>query len=369
MIRLGPVTRLLTLPALKRLMLLLSMIVAIFVAESFGGLLKEALRHDGSSLFVAWLLLLTAPEIVSLALAIGMLVAVFFAVNEARNRGELIILATNGVRWTRVLGFAIGFGLCGALMSVLVSGYVIPKANYVERIAKTQLRVDYILNQILVTAPLSAHQTIRGTTFIATPPTDETQERGYLFVYQPGANGNWQVGLSQDWTVVGPNKDAKHEIVLRNLQAYSGTFAARTPRPVNAFTVAQGGMEFHMSEVTSPPDYSFRDRERLLTRATATPKRLSSTGARALLVPTAALLALVAVLVGGRGIMRFLSLPLAASVLLIYDVLGRTLVADISAVLPPAQMIPLALLAYLGPPLAYVLWRGEAIMIPSRGDA
>ena len=369
MIRLGPVTRLLALPALKRLTLLLSLIVAIFVAETFGGFLDQALRHDGGSLLVAWLLLLEAPEIIDLALAIGMLVAVFFAVTDARNRGELIILATNGVRWTRVLGFALCFGAFGAALSVTVSGFIIPKARYAERIATSTMRSDHILRQITETRPLNARQTIRGTTFIASPPTDDSQERGFLFVYQPRPDGTWQVGQARDWTVEGPNEEDKHEIILKNFNAYSGSFFSTAPRPVNAFDVAEAGMDFHMAEVITPPDLAYRERERLLSPSTATTARLSEVGSRALLILTAALLGLAAVLVSGGGLMRFLSLPLAAVVLLTYDVLGRTMVADASEVLAPVWLIATTTLAYLAPPLIYVLWRGEQVMIPVRGDS
>lgn len=368
MIRLGPVTRLLAVPALKRLGLILSIIVAIFVAESFTGLLERALRHDGGSLIVFWLLLMEAPEIVDLALAIGMLVAVFFAVTDSRNNGELIVLATNGVHWSRILGFALWFGVAGGIASILVAGYVVPKAKYSARIVKSQMRADHILRQINEDRPQNSIQTIQGTTFIATPPVKGKQDRGSLFVYQPAADGSWQIGQSQNWTVEGPNDRDMHAIVLRNLHAYSGAFFASNPRPINAFTVKQAGLDFHMSEVTSPPDRTFRQHERLLTRKTATSKKLSSLGSRALLVPTAALLALTAVLLGKNGLMRFLSLPLAAAVLLIYDVLGRTLVSDIAASVSPVLLILIAIVAYLGPPLAFVLWSRERIMVPWRGN-
>ena len=369
MIRIGPVTRLLALPAIKRLLLLLSLIVAIFVAESFTGLLEQALQHDAGGLLVVWLLLLETPEIVDLALAIGMLVAVFFAVTDARNRGELLVLATNGVRLTRVLGFALCFGAFGAALSISVSGYVIPNARYAERITKSKMRADHILRQITETHARNERQTIQGTTFIATPPTTKDQERGFLFVYQPGPDGTWQVGQARDWTVEGPNDADQHEIVLKNFNAYSGKFFEAPPRPINAFVVNQAGLDFHMSEVTSPPDLIHREHERLLSPATATAKRLSEMGTRALLVPTAALLALAAVLASGGGIMRFLSLPCAAVLLLTYDVLGRTLVADASGALPLFWLITLTVLAYLVPPLIYVLWRGEQIMVPVRGGA
>ncbi|WP_372885690.1 LptF/LptG family permease [Shimia sp.] len=367
MIHPGPVTRLLVLPVVARLGLLLLLVVAIFMAESFTNLLEQALRFDGGGLDVIWLMLLKAPEIVDLALALGVLIAVFFAVQEARNRGELVILATSGVRWTRVLGFAFGVGIAGALISVAVSGYVMPRAQYAERLAGARLQSDYVVRQITRPGPRNARQTILDTTFIASPPTSETQERGRLFVYQPGKEGSWRIGQSRDWTVRRTDEAGGHRVILHDLQAYSGAFSATAPQPVSVFRVSDGGMDFDLSEVTGKPDLALRGAERLLSLSSAEPRRLGAVGARALLVPTAALLALAAILLGGRGLTRFLALPGAVVALLFYDVLGRMWIADAVQSLPAALLIPAAVAAYIAPALGFVAWRGEAIMKPLRG--
>ncbi len=363
----GPVTRLLAVPALARLGLLLLLVVAIFMAESFTNLLEQALRYDGGSVDVVWLMLLKSPEIVDLALALGVLIAVYFAVYAARSRGELIILATTGVRWTRVLGFALAVGIIGAGLSVGVAGYVIPKAKYAERIAGAKLQSEFVIKQITLPGPRNTRQTILDTTFIASPPTAENQQRGQLFVYQPGASDTWRIGQSQDWSVEGPDENDEHQVVLHSLQAYSGSFSSNAPKPVSVFKVTNAAMNFRLSDVTRKPDLKRRTKERLLTASSAEPTRFAAVAARALLVPTAALLALAAILAGSTGLTRFLSLPGAVVLLLFYDVLGRTLIVDAVQTMPLLLLIPLAIVAYLAPALGFVLWRGEAIMKPVRG--
>lgn len=366
MIRFGPVTRLLAVPTLTRLGLLLLLVVAVFMAESFTSLLEQALRNDAGSGAVLWLLLMQAPEIMDLALALGVLIAVYFAVLDSRNRGEMVILATTGIRWTRVVGFVLLLGIIGGAFSFGIAGYVIPKARYGERIATAQLRTAFILQQVTTPGAKAARQTIMGTTFIATPPSSADQERGQLFVFQPDQGGSWRVSQSRDWTVVGPDADNKHAIRLSTLRAYDGSFTAQPPRAISVFSVNHADMSFDLGDVARAPDFVVRNREKLLQLSASDAKRLTHIGARALLVPTAALLALAAVLAAGAGLARFVTLPIATVLLLLYDVAGRTLIGDAALTLPPLTLAALAIAAYLGPPLAYVLWRGEDIMKPAR---
>ncbi|SHJ49776.1 Lipopolysaccharide export LptBFGC system, permease protein LptF [Shimia gijangensis] len=368
MIRFGPVFRILAIPTLARLALLLALVVAVFMAESFTSLLEEALRNDAESSDVLWLLTLEAPEIMDLALALGVLIAVYFAVLDSRNRGELVILSVAGVRWTKVVSFALLFGLVGGVLSICIAGYLVPQARYIERISMTKLKADFILRQITTPEGHSSRLTILDTTFIATSPTSDKQERGQLFVFQPGIADTWRVSQSHDWTVVGPDLNGSHNIRLESLRAYDGSFGADPPRAVSAFGVNSGEMAFRLSDVVHDPDYSIQEDERLLNFSPEEMKHAASVGARALLVPMAALLALVAVLAGGAGFARFLTLPLASIILLFCDVAGRSLIAEASLSLSPWVLSVLAVFAYLGPPLGYVLWRGEAIMKPVKAS-
>ena len=366
MIRLNPVTRLLALPALARFGLLLALVVAVFLAESFTSLLEEALRQDANSGDVFLLLLLQAPEILDLALALGVLIALFFTIQDSRNRGELVILSIAGVRWTKVIHFALLFGVVGGCLSVCVTGYLVPKARYIERISMAQLRADYVLQRITTPASQSSRLTILDTTIIATPASSEDQERGQLFVFQPNITGSWRISKSRDWTVTGPDENGDHRIKLDAVKAYDGSFVQHPPGAISVFSVNNAEMAFRLSDATKAPDFAVQERERILQLSSDPPNRIAKIGARALLVPMAALLALAAVLASGTGLTRFLTLPIAAVLLLFYDILGRTVVADASLTLSPMVLLGLALAVYLAPPLAFVLWRGEAIMKPER---
>lgn len=369
MIRPGPVFRILAMPTVARLALLVGLVVAVFLAESFTTLMEGAIRHGGGSLHVLTLLGYKAPEIVDLALALGMLIALYFALSDARRRGELVILATSGVSWARILWFAIWMGAIGAMLSVLVSGYLVPAARFGERITQAELRKDYILAQVLEAGPRNTLQTIEDITFIATPPASTDQERGKLFAFQAHPSGSWRVGQSHDWTVTGPDGEGSYRLQMNQTTAYEGLPADARPLPISVFRARNAGFDFEMQKIVSEVSKVRQSWERPLVLGDVPLKRLAEVLSRAILVPTAALLAVAAVLAAGRGLMRFASLPLAAVLLLFYDVLGRTLVLDTVGSLPFMGLVALTMLAYLGPPLAYVLMRGEAIMIPVRGDA
>ncbi|MCW8843958.1 MAG: hypothetical protein OQK00_11135, partial [Rhodobacteraceae bacterium] len=66
MMRINPVTRILTLPTLARLGLLLVLVVAVFLAESFTSLMERALRYGGGSSDIFVLLMYQAPGIIDL---------------------------------------------------------------------------------------------------------------------------------------------------------------------------------------------------------------------------------------------------------------------------------------------------------------
>lgn len=366
MIRFNPVTRLLALPTLARFGLLLALVVAVFLAESFTSLLEEALRQDANSGDVLWLLLLQAPEILDLALALGVLIAVFFTVQDSRNKGELVILSIAGVRWIKVVNFALLLGFFGAGISIGVTGYLVPKARYIERISMAQLRANYVLDQITAPGSHSSRLTILDTTIIATPATSADQKRGQLFIFQPNASKSWRISKSRDWTVTGPDQNGDHSIKLDTVRAYDGSFVRRPPGAISVFGVSNAEMAFRLSDVAKAPDFVVQERERMLQLSSDPPKRIATIGARALLVPMAALFALAAVLASGTGLTRFLSLPIAAVLLLFYDIVGRSVVADASLTLSPLVLLILALGVYLGPPLAFVLWQGEAVMKPER---
>jgi lipopolysaccharide export LptBFGC system permease protein LptF len=373
----GPVTRILLVPSLLRLVGLLLLVEAVFLAESFQGLMEAALRYDGSLGDVLYLLSFRSPEILDLALALGMLIAVYFTIAEARNRAELIILATASVSWTRVVGFCLMLGAIGACLSFLIAAYLLPLARFAERIALAELRKDYVIAQVLTPGPRSTVQTFDDITFIATQPHTDAQERGQLFVFQPGEDGGWRAAVSRDWNIQSPDNGSQYDIVLKQLRAYdkAAPIAGRDhARPISAITTRNARFAFDMDDIAPNPERLMRSDERPLIQASTmnsdadpdTRTRIAKAVARALLVPAAALFALVAILAAGGGYGRYLALPIAALMIVTLDVIGRTLMGN-AAALPSVLLYGGGALVYLAPPLAYLLWQGEQLMIPVRG--
>lgn len=362
-----PIVRVLGKPLILRLLLLLLVIEAIFLAESFTTLMEHALRYDGTARDVLHLLSFKTPEILDLALAISLLIATYFATQDARNRGELVILATAGIHWGRVIAFVLLLGTIGGLLSFLNAGLVLPMAKYGERLALAALQKDHVLSRINTGSDQTTLQTIRDTTFIATPPQDAAQSRGQLFVFQPNQNGNWRVAQSKDWQVTDPAPADTHTITLKSLSVLEAPYPNDHVKPLNRFNSAQASFAFQMADALPAPDTSRTAAEQLLDLNANEPAQLTRLVTRALMVPMAGLLALAALLVGGTGPWRHAALPLAALLMMSADVASRALLAEWSATVPTPALLLLALAFYIGPPLAYLLWRGEALMTPQRG--
>ena len=371
---LGPVARVLAAPTLLRLGLILLMVEAVFVAESFTGMMEQALRYGGSAQDVLKLLVYRMPEILDLALALGMLIAVYFAISEARRRGELIILATAGVNWRRLTAFTFSIGALGGAISIVIAGFLVPAARYGERIKVAELRADHVVDQVLRPGPRSTVQTLAGSTFVATEPEGADQQRGQLFIFQPRGPDGWRASLSHDWTINGPNDEGIHDVGLSSFRAYEGDPKLKTEpeRPINVISAGNAKFDFRLDKIVPQPDRTQREDEtpvRLFKLSDDNArKRAGEITARGLLVPMAALLALATALAGGGGIGRYFALPCAIILLMVYDVLGRAVVGEAAQSLPLPGLAVAAALAYILPPLAYVLWRGETVMTPVRGS-
>ncbi|PSL18738.1 LptF/LptG family permease [Shimia abyssi] len=363
----GPIVRVLGFPILRRLLVILLGVEAIFLAESFTTLMEEALRLEGSAADVSVLLVFKMPEILDLALAIGFLIAVYFVVSDARNRGELVILASTGVAWRRVVGVVLIIGLLGGAVSLAISGVLSPLARYAGRIKMAELRSEHIVAKIEATTPVSSVQTIKTVTFVATPPEDGLDRRGQLFVFQPDVDGRWRTIQARDWTVTGPGPEAERKIELNNLAAYEGDYPdmPAAQKDVSRFEVAAADFTFRMADITQPPVRERTKAERILNISPDETPRIAKLATRALMVPMAAMLALAALVAGGAGVGRYIALPVATLLLMTGDILARLVITGVAESWPPVLVIVAAFALYLGPPLAYLRLKGEALMIPS----
>ncbi|MEC8195011.1 MAG: hypothetical protein VX228_01525, partial [Pseudomonadota bacterium] len=184
---------------------------------------------------------------------------------------------------------------------------------------------------------------------------------------QPNQNGNWRVAQSQDWHVTDPVPADTHTITLQSLSVLEAPYPNDHVKPLNRFNTTQASFAFQMSDALPAPDTSRTAAEQLLDLNTNEPAQITRLVTRALMVPMAGLLALAALLAGGAGPWRHAALPLAALLMMSTDVASRALLAEWTATVSTAALLLLAITFYLGPPLAYLLWRGEALMTPQRG--
>lgn len=362
-----PVRRILGWPILWRLLLIIAVVQAIFLAEEFTGLLQTALRLDGPASVIGKMLIFRMPEIFDLALVFGLLIAVYFAVGEARNSGELVVLATAGIPWWRVVTLVLAIGFGGGFLSLINAGYVLPLSNFAERVTIAELRKDYVLNRIQSPGETTAKQTIQDVTFIATPPSEiDPNRNGNLFVYQPDIGGFWRAATSRNWRVIDGD-DGNHTVKLDQLVTHEvpltgGSF-------MNRYAVSTADFSFNMSDVAPDVDRNRGDAEKLLSLERKQSQRIADVATRALMVPLAGLLALAALIAGRTALTRLVALPLAAVLTLVLDVASNAMVDGWVGTLPVALTILLALSLYLAPPLLYLGWHKEALMKPERGMA
>ncbi|TCL01530.1 lipopolysaccharide export LptBFGC system permease protein LptF [Shimia isoporae] len=361
-----PVLRILGWPILWRLLLIVGVVEAIFLAEEFTGLMQLALRNDGPLSVIGKMLIFRIPEIFDLALAFGLLIAVYFAVGEARDNGELVVLATAGIPWWRVVTLVSAIGLGGGVLGLLNAGYLLPLSNFAERVTVAELRKDYVLNKIQTPGDKVAIQTIKDTTFIASPPDEAGQgKNGNLFVYQRNVGGVWRAASSRNWQVSGQDND-RHIILLEELVAHDVALNSTVePPPMNRYAVKAADFNFSMSEVAPDVDRTPLQAEKLLTFHRDETPRIANIAARALMVPLAGLLALAALVAGRTTLRRIVALPLAAVVMLSVDVVAKAIVVSWASLLPPGLVAANALFFYLAPPLIYLGLRKEALMKPA----
>ncbi|WP_270725068.1 LptF/LptG family permease [Shimia sp. Alg240-R146] len=364
-----PVLRIIGWPILWRLLLILAVIEAIFLAEEFTGLLQLALRLDGPASVIGQMLIFRMPAIFDLALAFGLLIAVYFAVGEARDNGELVVLATAGIPWWRVVTLVLGIGLAGGLLSLLNAGYILPMAKFSERVTVAELRKDYVLNRIQTPDHKTALQTIEDTTFVSTPPNDGDPNRnGNLFVFQPDVNGFWRAATSRNWQINAVDSD-RHVIALQNLAVHDVPLVPpSTPAFMNRYEVSAADFTFDMSKVIPDVDRERSAAERFLMVSQDQTRRITNIATRALMVPLAGLLALAALVAARNTLTRLLALPLSGVLMLSIDVASRATVVGWINALPEQAIALLSVLLYLAPPLLFLAFKKEALMKPAARD-
>lgn len=355
--------------------LILALIVGIFIAESFTGLMGAVLHYGGRAQDLVLVLLLGVPEIIDLALPLAILVGMHIAVADTRDESAWVVAASAGVAPGQITAFV---GLIGALgfgVSVLASGWLVPVSNYAQRIAMAQLQVNYTLRRI--TGPIDPGEVLHvlDHSFVVR----DNLGRAELLILTRSHDGGFTFARVDDWQVVqAPSflRDDRYELRL-------GQVEMRTAEPgaddwTRSFNLGSATFSFGIDDVLPGINRERGAAERtlgaLLPRvadSAAAPElqgRLAELLARALLVPAAAMLGLATTLLGGPAGGRLLGLPLALGIVLSTDLSLRPLLvaAAVDAGVLGAAVSALAIVMLL-PPLLLLLRADERLIRPRKG--
>jgi len=382
-------TRLLAGRAFRMLLGLLLLIQAIFMAESFTILMEAVVGNGGSALDLLLLLLLETPEIVDFALPLVLLVGLFFAIVTARNENELVVCAAAGVPWTRVPRLAFIAGIIAFFVSLLFSGILTPLTSYTQRLAIQQLEARAAIRQITEPDKKATIRDLQGRTIIASASESPDVERGNLFIYHPDEGEGWRVSQADDWAIVGPDDTDGYSVRLKAFRDYTGNVAPEDRQDAEDSGASLGSslqfatisvktlaLDFRLEQVVQAADRERRASERTLfnigggvaARPAVINRHLGELLARALLSLFAAMMAVAAAAWAGTRTGRYAALPLAAVLVMLGDVVSRTVLGDAAALAPAGFWAMVGLVGATGValPMVYVLIRGEMLIAPGR---
>lgn len=108
-------------------------LVVISIIEKFDYIARFAIEYGLDLRSFLTLQIASIPQIMDLVLPIATVVTFYFALLNARERRELIVMATAGAGPSRLMILAVMIGTAATLASILISGFLKPAANYVFR--------------------------------------------------------------------------------------------------------------------------------------------------------------------------------------------------------------------------------------------
>ncbi len=219
------------------------LIEAIFLAEHFTWVFRDAVRHEAELSGIALILACTSTEIFDLALAVAILFAAYMTLLRMRENREILVLFASGLGPYQLGVLILLVSLSGQLISTLGSGLADPMSRYAQRsilfsselrslkkgVAKNEFYyfpsyVAYALERVEGGAPPPVAP---GTIPVidasggARPPA--TGKDRILFVYQQIGPGTSRVVTAAQARLDGPDRSGR--IVLNLSDFTSHTFA------------------------------------------------------------------------------------------------------------------------------------------------
>jgi lipopolysaccharide export LptBFGC system permease protein LptF len=240
-----------------RALAVIVLVEAIFLAEHFTPVFRDAVRHEADLAGIALVLFCTSTEIFDLALAVAILMASYLMLLRMRENRELLVLFGSGLGPYQLSALILIVALAGQVVSTIGSGLADPMSRYAQRavlfsselrslrkgVAKNEFYyfpsyVAYAMDHVVGGAPPPrAGMTVIDARGSQAPPPkkpDRGRDRT-LFVYQQVAPHTSRVITAAQARLDGP--DLNGRIVLNLNDFTSHTFADAHPMPnVNGMT-------------------------------------------------------------------------------------------------------------------------------------
>jgi lipopolysaccharide export system permease protein len=109
------------------------LIEAIFLAEHFTWVFRDAVRHEADLSGIALVLICTSTEIFDLALAVAILMATYVTLLRMRENRELLVLFASGLGPYQLAVLVLIVALAGQAISTVGSSLVDPLSRYAQR--------------------------------------------------------------------------------------------------------------------------------------------------------------------------------------------------------------------------------------------
>jgi hypothetical protein len=119
---------------LLQILAVVALIEAIFLAERFSIVFRDAADKDANLLDIFLLLGCTSTEIFDLALSVAVLIAVYSTVLRMRENRELLALFAAGSGPFHLTVLALVVALASQIVSLSVSGLLDPASRYAQRV-------------------------------------------------------------------------------------------------------------------------------------------------------------------------------------------------------------------------------------------
>jgi len=250
------------------------LIEAIFLAEHFTWVFRDAVRHDANLAGISVILLLTSTEIFDLALAIAILMASYATLLRMRENREMLVLFSSGLGPYQLSALIALVALAGQAVSMLGSGIVDPLSRYTQRsiLFSSELQslkkgvgtnefyyfpsyVAYAMDHVKDGAPPPR---AAGDIPVIDASGPAVRPDRTLFVYQQIAPRTSRVVTAAQARLDGPDRSGR--IVLNLNDFTSHTFADANPM-TTAGGIAQRADPLKMSEMKNVPRVNMKVRD------------------------------------------------------------------------------------------------------------